>query len=451
MIGNLSVIWDYKHDGIPNKVANGIRKIVEDKLGEHEFMGIWQISSLEKTGSNISNGFKAKRLAQHGVRWCIKAQVMPGNRDTSWEIGIVPPEDYNERDVFAVIAEKKSQPKEQERKQAKPVIPDSISQGSIYTGVVKRVLEYGIEVHIDLGAVGFCPLEALSKEFDKNVLKNYKPGNKIRVMVTEIDKGKNTIKLSKNMVDLNNPKATDSFTGLPDQNGHLSLNDYSKNPLRLYFVLECIAEAVKDNDGTYAPKDYALELITSSLCHKYNAKSVGRLFPVIRALESEPVSANQVDKLINYVENEGQIIGYELTDRGWAEVGGRRKFGISDPEPIGDDEFDLDSIDDGSIKISRPITRKPSVKLEQPESKSKPKREEPKPEPESKPELDIDLLEEYIRKMQRLARMLSILSSVKDLEREKSEIMSWMTEQPDQIKRQASITSEIIGRLDVDS
>ncbi|MEO0076271.1 MAG: S1 RNA-binding domain-containing protein, partial [candidate division WOR-3 bacterium] len=81
-------------------------------------------------------------------------------------------------------------------------ITEEVEVGKIYTGVVKRISNFGAFVEILPGKEGLVHISQLAKHRVRNVSDVVKVGDKIRVKVTEID-DMGRINLSKRKAETN--------------------------------------------------------------------------------------------------------------------------------------------------------------------------------------------------------------------------------------------------------
>jgi hypothetical protein len=129
-----------------------------------------------------------------------------------------------------------------------------------------------MEVLIDERHKGFVHLADLSENYDKNDLYKFPVGKIVRVCIADNTKEPYKCTVQTDCIAATTNK-NDTFSGIPNPDGHLDLMSYTNDPRRQIEFLELLYLKYEEKP---APKDEAYDYMIDCLKNKYNAKSVAK-------------------------------------------------------------------------------------------------------------------------------------------------------------------------------
>ena len=305
----LTIQWEDSRNRCSD--ANGIVRIIKDRLSEFGYDGVWKVVPATKTGI-ACQPFTFKRIfndVHHGMR--LEVYCRPGDRDTSWEVAIYPPSNYQIEDVAANLGGSPidvapTQPKDDSK----------LAIGQILQAKVERKLEYGLLVRVlEFDKLATIPLEHIdgSGQYDINILNKYKIGDTIRASIKGV-RPKLIMSILGAQLTTNSDCVADTFTGIPNTDGVLNLGGYSTGSSsieRKLQILKWLGEEARSRYPQPIPKSDALLIVSTGLVELYNAKDVRtrHVGMVIKALTRE-----------HWIEYGEDTI--TITQTGWDELGG---------------------------------------------------------------------------------------------------------------------------------
>jgi len=325
---DLFVRWEPQGKKLSDKIVDGLRHAVEEKLSAIGYSGIWVVTPVKHAnGRSLHSAFRYKLHKHRCGRNIIIAVCCCGVTDGCWELSITPPDRYDFMDVVAVLQDKQDEPKpvaapKPAPKPSKPTILDALckaqTDGKIFTAIVDGVLGHGLEIRLDdSDLAGFVPIECLDDKYDAANLERYSTGDRVKVCVADANGGrfpKFSIAAAKLLTGSDN--VSHAFTGVPESDGKLRLAGYTKDFDRKIQTLKWIRDLAIITYPDPIPNDTVIDEVITELCKEYGASIVERkaVAQVIRALSI-------TDKWLRRT-GEGSVRGYEVTELGWATVGG---------------------------------------------------------------------------------------------------------------------------------
>lgn len=244
-------------------------------------------------------------------------------------------------------------------------------------------------------------------------LNKYPVGKRFRVVVCDNSKVP-VICSTRTKEVLETPNARDEFTGIPDENGVLSLKTYTCSFQRILNLIDEFANVVMmPTKRNFITHDQAVEVATKYLLKKYHAKSISSngLLKIISSLCGKMEATK-------YQVFQRQDDGYVLTPQAWEEIGGNTT--VFDETP------------------KKPPHQEPLIKPDEPFFEIL-----PDPEPVAKPETyesavvtgipqtTKEDLEDGAEYWVKLCRSIEIASQISTLQLEKDQIKQWLAENED--------------------
>jgi hypothetical protein len=404
-----------KRDGV--RVISGIVTLFADHLRQRGIGGEWELELFKKTGGGGQERILFKRqTSDKGLIFHIR----PLDRDSSWTVITYPPDDVSDEDINKLISKEEPKTEETAVVQEAPTMDasDVLCNNRIYYATVTSHAQHGFEIDIETkdkdfpSAEGYIDLSDLDK-YDTTSLNKYPVGKRFRVIVC--NKSKNPVICSTRIKDvLETPNARDEFTGMPDEDGVLSLKTYTCSFHRVLNLIDEFANVVMmPAKRNFITHDQAVEVATQFLLKKYNAKSINSngLLKIISSFCGKMEATK-------YQVLQRQDDGYVLTQDAWDEIGGNNT--VFDEAP------------------KKPVQQEPLIHPDEPVFEIK-----PDPEPVAKPDTyesavvtgipqatkeDLEDGAEYWAK---LCRSIEISSQISALQMEKDQIKQWLAANED--------------------
>lgn len=417
-----TITWMDKREMCPGKVAKGIKELLTE---EFEYSsGLWRVQPLEHTRPIIGK-VQFRNITEDPLRGTyLKYACRPYDNGSCWEVAVFPPPGVRLEDVAARYQDeaedtpdRKSQPKR------RPVV------GQAYRVVAKSRLPYGLVVDVpELGREGLVTLDQISQGYDRGNLNKYNIGESLKALILDAPStGRLKMSIESAKVVTGTNRINDVFTGIPDSNGELSLQGYSKDQNRRAKIMEWLKEAALIADPEPIPKADAAKIVAEKLCAEYNAKTVS-IRVVTRLIQS--LEEMKFPWLMTSPDRSGFI----FTDFGWEEFGGRH---LPDKPRTAKPVMPESMPPPEPTVRARPEPDKPRIKLSNdPAWLAQRAAEEDYGCVSARPEPKFNITE-YVRMT---ARYIELSASIDVLLAEKAGIESWFQTNKDEI---AKLTTQL--------
>lgn len=394
------------------RVISGIVNLFSDLLRQRGVGGEWELELFKKTGGGGQERLVFKRqTSDNGLIF----HVRPLDRDSSWSIITYPPDDVTAKDVDRLISNDVPKKEEQPVVQKEIDVSEVLCNNRIYYATVTSHVQHGFEIEIETKSKdtptvgGYIDLSDLDK-YDPTSLNKYPVGRKFRIVVC--DNSKRPVTCSTRIKDLLGTNSSrDEFTGIPDENGVLSLRTYSCSFRRILDILDEFANVVMmPAKRNFITHDQAVEVATQFLLRKYNARSINPT-GLLRILSS---FCGRMEAT-RYQIFQRKDDGYVLTPDAWEEIGGNTLFAENtkkEPPP----------------EILWPDDPQPTIEIQ------------PDPEPVTEADHDVaermlqpdmDELEKAASYFGKLCRLSEISTQLESLIAEEDSIKKWLKEHRD--------------------
>lgn len=327
------------------RVRDQTQKLLEKVLDEAGYCGIWDACSVKRHRAS-KDAFTAQCVFNdpHRKRTAIKCYTMPvtSDKDTAYEVYLYPPSDYDINDVFAVLDtgqqhEPATKCPEIPKVSAEPEIItdkaitiDGLEYGKPYWGTVVNVTEFGAFVELAQGIQGMVHVSNWhSGRYIQDLRKEAHVGQRIVVVVMgrkpdgKIQLCRSGFEDSKEAADAESDSKT--FTGIPDEKGHLRLKGYSDDPARMSELLTELALHWDEAEDDHLSSTKIQKIWRAYIRNKYNAKTT----PVVSGLFNKMVNLDWMHN--DYVDEDNKKY-YTITEEGWRELGGRDGI-VGEPKP----------------------------------------------------------------------------------------------------------------------
>lgn len=400
-----------------------MKAIIRDHLESLGFDGEWKAELYKKTGEAIDGEIEFKKIVKNGengrsYNYAIYG-VRPYDRGTSWRVVVIPPEDFK---INNLENAENPNPNQESHSQKEEEVTLTRNQLCMARVVGKDLSAMGINITIEDKYDGFIPLQDISYEFNKKELNKFHKDQLIRVVV--VNPLVNPIVCSSRTDGIaSTTNKNDVFSGIPDNDGYLSLHCYTKDIKRSFEFLEFFAIIANDYKPNPVPRDEAYKWVEDNLKEKYQAKtiaskSVQQIFTALTRAKFSP-----------WIKRIDDPPGYLITDNGWLELKSERVPTVQE---------DLESIAQASGEIVEThgfIEKASEVIAESQELLETVVPEEIQPKPEMRdlasPDVTLPSIHEpsiddvltYIRKSQRL---IDITEERRMLETEITELTAWI-------------------------
>lgn len=312
-----------------DRVSNGICSIIKEKLGAIGYRGIWVARPVKLVGNN-SDPFEYKScVADYGTRETIHALCRPGDKGTCWEVSILPPSDYDVRDVAAAMggAPRQAPPRlpmpSVSKVGAKLTVQDALKKAMddkrVFVVKVTARMPHGLQVVTDDEFVirGLIPIEHIDEPYNKANLHKYSQGDTAKACIVEVSDRLNKFSIVAAKAATGSNKMSEVFVDKPNSDGRLPLAGFSRDLDRRMMVIEWLKPLAIKYHPNPIPRDVAINTVISSLIAKYpGTKTVERKSAA--AIIGSLVTGS---RWLDLSDDESR--DFVFTDLGWRTVGDR--------------------------------------------------------------------------------------------------------------------------------
>lgn len=433
---NLSVVIERHERGFDGALADKTRKLVQKELEKHDFTGIWRLAPTERKRSNRRKFWVARTAPSHyEMGQGLIIYTMVDDRDTSWECILIPPQDYDIEECYEKLRGLKNSKKPNiSRKKSDKVVKRRVVPtkdqreshsfkmrrlrvGAVYIGEITDLDKDWAVVKMPAGIYTKLPCSEWSFDRIDDLKKCCKLGDYVKVQIVKVSD--EVIVSRKAAVDLEPGdivKDLYSFNEIPDENGFLSLQGFTKEGAegseeRKMMLIAELVDHHEVYDGVI-PAHEVYSAWEDLIKKKYGAKSIGKVASLVKSLTGSG--------LLLKGGTAGKIT-YEITDTAWDRLGGE-----PNPETVDDiiDEV-ADSIQTEPVIDILDIVGDPSPCENVPEVHI--------------PDVDLDVDDELVTcnigKVRTYLGVRDAISKIEEQERElreaKQKLQEWMNANQD--------------------
>lgn len=336
-------------------VVGRMTQIFRKHLDKFGLRGKWGLALYKKTGSSGQDRIVFKGIISNnatGNKPVLMYSGRPMDRDSSWLVAVTPPKgiDLNYIEELESKAKGTAQTtKNEPEDETKDEIMVAVNQVK-FANVVDHA-QHGLNILVEGGHEGFIPLADICEgKYERKWLNRYPIDKRIKVVITEVGSdGRLKCSVRTDGI-LSTNSLQDVFSGVADKDGTLKLSGFTKDPGRIYELVNWLAMTAMDGTaGDPRPlcqieaTDAAMEFIIT----KYDAKTVSK--------QSVAVILTSLCSSIEPLIRKDDDGNYFLTEFGWAELGGREKFmpgyqkdnGCEDADasPVNENDDDAEVVD----------------------------------------------------------------------------------------------------------